>query len=296
MIVPMDQVVIYVALAVFGAGFGSFAGAQVWRLRARQLEEDIRAGESIDKKEYKRLAPLAKTQLASDRSRCLSCGHTLAWYDLLPLVSWLSTGGVCRYCKKPIGRFELLIEAGMAGAFMLSYLFWPVPLGGGMDTAIFIVWLLALVAMAIIFAYDTKWFLIPGEPMVALIVIGIVSSILQGVAAPDTQAFLFSLLGAALIFSGLYFVLYKVSHERWVGFGDVELGFGLALLLADWRLALVALFAANLIGTLVVLPAMVTGKISRKAHVPFGPLMIAGTLIAVLVGSEAVSIYLGVSF
>ena len=57
-----------------------------------------------------------------------------------------------------------------------------------------------------------------------------------------------STLGAVLILSGVYLVLYFISKGRWIGFGDIKLGLGLALLLADWQLAFVAIFAANLIG------------------------------------------------
>lgn len=117
----MDAVFIAVVLGVLGLIFGSSQGATVWRLRARQLREDKRDGEPYDKKEYARLIPLTKPSLTDDCSRCLDCGHELAWYDLVPLVSWLATGGKCRYCRKPIGAFEPLMETGTAA--LLVYLF-----------------------------------------------------------------------------------------------------------------------------------------------------------------------------
>src|SRR6478609_4310093 len=102
----MEHTVWAVILGVFGLLFGSFAGASVWRLRAWQLVADKKAGdEDVDEAELKQLKPLTKATFRTDRSRCLHCGHELAWYDLLPLASWLSTGGKCRYCRKPIGYF-----------------------------------------------------------------------------------------------------------------------------------------------------------------------------------------------
>ena len=100
---------------------GSYAGATVWRLRARQLVEDKADGEKVDSKEYKKLLPLTQSTLANDRSRCLHCGHTLAWYDLLPLASWISTKGKCRYCGKKIGNFEPLMEIGTAIVFVAAF-------------------------------------------------------------------------------------------------------------------------------------------------------------------------------
>ena len=72
----------FVIAGFLGAILGSFVGAQVWRLRARQLTEDKKAGEKVDQKELKRLSPLIK-KVSKDRSRCLSCGHELSFFFLL---------------------------------------------------------------------------------------------------------------------------------------------------------------------------------------------------------------------
>lgn len=292
----MEQFLPVGILTLLGLMFGSFAGASVWRLRARQLVEDKRVGEPVDKKEYAQLVPLTKQGLTTDRSRCLHCGATLAWYDLLPLVSWLSTGGRCRYCKVRIGVFEPVIELGVAGVFVASYFLWPEPLQTTSGLLSFLLWLIAVVLLAILFAYDLKWFLLPDSIVFPLIGTGVLMSILHVVTAMNTIGALTSIGGAVLILSGLYYFLWLVSSGQWVGFGDVKLGLGLALLLADWRLAFVALFSANLIGCLMVIPGMLTGKVGRKTHIPFGPLLIAGAVIAVLVGEQIMRVYMEVAF
>lgn len=290
------ELVTIVLLAFFGLMFGSFAGAQVWRLRARQLVEDKREGEEVDERELKRLRPLIKGSISSDRSQCLRCGKTLAWYDLLPLVSWLSTKGKCRYCRAPIGAFEPLMELGVASAFVVSYLLWPLPLSGGVGLALFGLLLVAIVLLAILFAYDLKWFLLPDVVMFPLIGVGVVTSAIRIFDAIDTSGALMSIVGAIVVLSGLYYILWFASKGQWVGFGDVKLGLALALLLADWRLALLALFLANLIGSLLVIPGMLLGRVSRKAHVPFGPLLIAGAAISLLVGEALITLYMGIAF
>ena len=88
----MMVVTILVGVAILGAVMGSFIGAQVWRVRARQLVEDKQAGEPVDTLELRRLKPLLKP-LKDDRSQCLSCGHELRQYDLLQVVSWLAKIG-----------------------------------------------------------------------------------------------------------------------------------------------------------------------------------------------------------
>lgn len=288
----MDQLFICIALAVFGLAMGSFAGATVWRLRAKQLIQDKATGEEYDKKEYKALLPLTKSKVANDRSRCLHCGHALAWYDLIPLLSWVSTAGKCRYCHTRIGSFEPLIELGVAAFFVVSYLLWPYPLETTLQITHLGLWLVAGVMLAILFAYDLKWFLLPNKIIFPLIAVAtVVAGIILGTSL-DTWTTFVNLAFAVLILSGLYFAIWILSKGKWIGFGDVKLGLALALLLADYKLAFVALFAANLIGCLIVIPGMIKGTLTRTTHVPFGPLLILGFVIAGLVGQQIVDAYM----
>jgi len=287
----MFSIVILVGLILFGLVLGSFAGATVWRLRARQLVADKKAGEPVDAKEYKQLKKLAGEKISQDRSRCLHCGYELRWYDLIPLISWLTLRGKCRSCRHSIGYMEPLIELGTALYFVVSYLFWPTPLVDPLQIAIFALWLVSGVGLAIMFAYDSKWYLLPDKINFAVIGLGLVSALLMIISSTDTVAAIISVVGSVAILSGLYLVLHTISKGAWVGFGDVKLGLGLGLLLADWKLALIALFAANLIGCLIVIPLMLTGKLKRNSHVPFGPLLIAGAVITKLVGVMIVEFY-----
>ena len=291
----MNTVIISFGLALIGLILGSFAGATVWRLRARQLVDDKASGEDYDKKEYKRLLPLTESSVKKDRSRCLSCQHTLGGRDLIPLFSWISTGGTCRYCKVPIGWFEPIMELGTAGLFVGSFLLWPTPLQTPIELVLFMLWIIAAVLLVILFAYDKKWFLLPDRIIWPLVLVGGLSAGFQLLNATDAVQFLFSLIGSVTILSGSYYLLWRLSRGQWVGFGDVKLNLGLALLLADWRLALVAVFMANLLGTLFVLPGLLSGTLSRSSHVPFGPFLITGAIIALLFGRQLFERYLTIS-
>ncbi len=292
MIVLMDTIVICLVIALFGVALGSFAGATVWRLRAHQLKADAKHGEKVTAAEKKQIAKLQQKPLHRDRSVCLHCGHELAWYDLLPLVSWLSLGGKCRYCHKRIGWLEPAIELGMAVFFVISYLFWPYALVDPLNVAQFVVWLVAGVGMAILFVYDAKWFLLPNTVVFPLIGLGTLYSVLALTKAHFAPAAVVGVIASCVVLSGLYYLIYVFSQRQWVGFGDVKLGLALALLLADWRLAVLALFLANLIGTVLFLPAMLQGKLKSQAHIPFGPLLIAGWAIAGLFGERIVQWYM----
>lgn len=288
---------LFIVLALLGAVSGSFAGAQVWRLRARQLAEDKRAGESVDTKEYKKLAPLMKQKTTKDRSKCLKCHHQLAWYDLLPIISWLSLAGRCRYCRRFIGWTEIILELSLAGLFVASALVWPMELTSPAQIALFVIWLVALVLLAILFVYDLRWLLLPDVANVPFILLGALFAAINLLSSNDLKSSLVSLLGSVFILSGLYFLLYLFSRARygedksWVGFGDIKLGLGLSLFLGNWLLAFAALFAANLIGTIIVLPALLSGKVKGNSRISFGPLLVLGFLVVWLFEQNILELY-----
>ena len=287
----MSTFIIYLALALFGLVLGSFAGATVWRIRARRLVEDKKTGEPVDRAEYKMLKKLLGKKTTEDRSRCLHCGYALKWYDLIPLVSWLSLRGKCRECRKPIGIMEPLIELGTALFFVLSYTFWPFPLTDGIAIAQLGLWLIAGVGLAIMFAYDARWFLLPDRVNYTVIGLGLISATLVVVASTHPIGAVANIVGAVFVLAGIYFALYVISKGHWIGFGDIKLGIGLGLLLADWQVALIALFLANLIGCLIVIPLLASKKLQRNSHVPFGPLLIVGAVIAKFVGLGIAEFY-----
>lgn len=310
----------HIVIGLLGLVLGSFAGATVWRLRARQLTDEANelerlkglrkvgdelSGEDSENLAYltesrsqrtaelKRLGKLAGTKTREDRSRCLECGHTLGMRDLVPLFSWLSTCGKCRHCGKKIGSFEPLIELGTAATFLLFAYFWIGAFGlSPMGILLLGLWLAALTMLVILFVYDLKWFLLPDKVVFPLIALsGVIALLTLGFTFSIDAAAFGSLLASVGILSGLYFGLWFVSKRRWVGFGDVKLGLALGLLLMDWRLAFLTLFLANLIGTLVVLPGLITKKMTRTTQVPFGPLLIIGFFISLVFGQAIIAGY-----
>ncbi len=266
----MDELFIILSLALLGVCFGSFVNAAVWRIKK-------------------------KKNLVNDRSQCVHCHHKLAAYDLIPILSWLSLSGKCRYCKKPISKQYPLVELAVTALFVGSYLFWPYALIDPVSWALFALWLIAGVMLAILFVYDLKWLLLPDKVVFPLIGVGLITVILKLVTAQDIVATLLNTFFAVLILSGIYLVVFIWSKGSWIGFGDVKLGLALALLLGDWQLALLALFLANLIGCIVVIPAMAQNKLKRTAHIPFGPFLIAGFIIAGIFGPDLIEWYLAFS-
>lgn len=270
------------ALLLLGVVLGSFAGAQVWRVRARQLRTDKQTGHPYDKHEWRQLRVLLQGTVRDDRSRCLQCGHVLAWYDLLPVVSWLSTGGRCRYCQQFIGWFELVMELVLGVGLALSYLVWPWALPA--SSLLFAVWVVVALVLMILAAYDAKWQLLPDPLNYGLMALGALFVLVRVVTLHDID--FVSLTGAVALLAGLYGGLYAISRGAWIGFGDVKLCVGLALLLGDWRLAFMTLFFSNMLGCIIVLPGLARGQLNTRSQVPFGPLLIIGCVISLLFGGS----------
>lgn len=233
-----------------------------------------------------------KKNWVSDRSRCAHCNHILEAKDLIPVISWLTLKGKCRYCKKTIGYQEPLVEVFTGSLFALSYGLWQNPtisIYGWLELAL---WLVVVVMLVGLFIYDVKWMLLPNKlvavttAFVALLVIVLVFS------SDRPGTFLLSaLLGAGLLF-GIFYGLFAISKGKWIGGGDVKLAPALGLLAGSPSKALLLLFIASVLGTLVSLPLLLSKKLRANAQIPFGPFLIAATIIVYLFGASIIDWYL----
>lgn len=265
-------------LILLGLCFGSFVNALVWRLHEQ------------DKPKKKRAASDTDLSIVSGRSMCPHCKHTLSVSDLIPLLSWLILRGKCHYCHKPIGWQYPLVEAATALLFVSSYLWWPLSFDAG---GIFelIIWLVSLVGFMALIVYDLRWMLLPNKivfPITGLAIIKVL-----GIALffdGGFQSIINAVLGLAIA-GGIFYVLFQVSNGKWIGGGDVKLGFALGLLLGTPTLALMMLFVASLLGTLIALPGLITKKLQRTSMLPFGPFLIIGTILVKLFGQTLLNWY-----
>jgi prepilin signal peptidase PulO-like enzyme (type II secretory pathway) len=99
------------------------------------------------------------------------------------------------------------------------------------------------------------------------------------------------LVFSLLVASGFFWLLFYVSSGRWIGFGDVRLGLITGTLLATPAKSLLMLFLASLLGTLFVLPAMVTGRSKMTSRIPYGPFLIIATSAVLLFGQPFITWY-----
>lgn len=256
---------IVIMLAGLGLIVGSFVNVLVWRMH--------------EGKDWLR-----------GRSECVHCHHPLAPKDLVPVLSWLWLRGRCRYCHHKFTDSPPWVELLTSALYVGSYLFWPVALEGpGLFR--FVMWLIMLVGLVALVAYDLRWFLLPDKivfPLVGLAALQVL--VLATVFGGGWPALLGALLGA-LIISGGFYVLFVVSNGTWIGGGDVKLGLVLGLLAGGPLRSALLLFVASVAGALAALPLIVQGKAHRKTQLPFGPFLIIGLIFVQLFGPAVIDWY-----
>ena len=271
------------AVFILGLCLGSFINVVIYRLP----REDVTISEPR-------------------RSACPQCGEGIAWYDNLPIVSYIILGGKCRHCRVGISVRYPLIEL-MCGllclAVFLKYGFSIRALAGTY-------FVLALVSITYI---DLDHWIIPDVITFPGMVIGLAAAFV----APDpTLIGLFagsrlvemgignlrylSLIGSAmgLVLGGLLpFIIMKlyilIRKQEGMGGGDLTL---LAMIGAflGWRAVLMTIFfgsAAALVGAVFV--AKRDGEFGMQMPVPFGPFLSLAALINMFFGERILSWYLG---
>lgn len=262
-----------ITLFILGLALGSFVNALVWRIHEQ----------STGKKSKKH-------SIMRGRSMCPHCKHELSVADLIPVLSWLALKGKCRYCAKPISWQYPAVELSTAALFAVSYLFWPEKLQGA-EWIQFVIWLACLTGFVALIVYDLRYMILPNRIIFPLIVLASLGALIESVAENSIDPLRASLLGL-IIGGGLFYLLFVLSDGAWIGGGDVKLGFLLGILVGGPGQAVLMLFLASLLGTLVALPFLLAKRWSAKNKIPFGPFLITGAIIAQLFGVTILDWYM----
>ena len=246
----LETVVYSIFFALYGIVIGSFLNVVILRVPIR---------ESITLK----------------RSHCMTCGHTLAWYELIPLFSYLFLGGKCRHCKAHISIQYPIVEAANGAIYVIFFL----AKGITLETFLYCLCASALLALSVI---DWRTQEIPIGINIFILLLGLVR--------------LFTDLGnwgqyviGLFAVSGFLLLLWLLTKGKGIGDGDIKLMAATGLLLG-WKLNIIAFIMGCIIGSVVHLIRMAVKKVGRK--LAFGPYLSMGLFIAMIWGEQLVSWYL----
>ncbi|MBU0766906.1 prepilin peptidase [Patescibacteria group bacterium] len=218
---------------------------------------------------------LPKGKKIVGRSQCPKCKNQISTIDLIPVISYILLRGQCRFCKKKISIQYPIVEFVTGVLFVIAVMQTPESSLAALLLA-GLLWLLFLMAFI-----DAQIQGIPDLLNIPFVLLALIFAWFTGtftILAPVTVA-------------GLFLVQWLVSSGAWVGSGDIILAAGIGLMMGDWERALVAIVAAYIVGALVALVGLLTGQISRKDHIAFGPFLAIGALITILWGEQLLGLF-----
>lgn len=228
------------------------------------------------------------------RSKCPHCEHQIAWYDNIPVVSYLMLKGHCRNCHKPISLRYPAVEVITAALFVWWYLIGSAffqlteqPLANIQR----IFWLCVGIFLIIIFFADFLYQVIPDIAVYPLIAIALLYRIVlvhqHIMQTPDFIAALISAVGASLFFLFLWWI----TKGKGMGLGDVKFAVAMGLLLGFPGI-LVGVFLAFVTGSVVGVSLIAFGKKRMGQTIAFGPFLIIGTIVTLVWGNPLLTWYI----
>ncbi len=258
--------------------------------------------------------------IVKPRSRCTRCAHMIAWYDNLPILSWLMLRGRCRACRVGISPRYPLVELFVAALFVVTALLvlphegWRRPADHAtqwLQVGVMALIGSALVALTLI---DLDFFILPDEitksgivlgPFLAFIapgiqpslvlkgwtVFGLLGTPLETMVGDRGVALIHGVLGAVVAGGTLWLIgvagTWAFKKDA-MGFGDVKMLAAMGGVLGFW--SLLALVVAVMTGAVV---GIVVRLVSKGRYIPFGPFLALGMWIVMLWGKPLLGWWLG---
>ena len=211
--------------------------------------------------------------IVKPRSKCTKCDSQIAWYDNIPVLSYIALLGKCRKCKNPISIRYPLIEfiCGMMTLMLLNIY--------GPSFEFIVMILISYMLIAITFI-DVDYFIIPNEFIIFGFIISIISHSFKLLPITVVQGFY-----GSLTFGGILFIMGAIGtfifKKEALGFGDIKLGLILGSFLGI-ELSLLALFFSFIFGGIMSIILLIAKEVNDDHMIPFGPSIAAATLLTIL--------------
>lgn len=222
---------------------------------------------------------------AKPRSICPHCHYQIAWFDLIPIISWLNLHGICRNCHKPISKLYPAIELGtIITGLALIYFCKPI------DLAAYFIFSSALL---VVIRTDLQTMLISRFTTLFLIPIPIVLSLIKFNNQPllpitITQVFAGFFLGYALLLS-IKKIAWLITKQDSLGQGDIDLLATIGAFTGVYGVWL-SLMIGSILGSIIGVTLIYAGKSKLQTKIPFGPFLATGALIYILFQNQLLAL------
>lgn len=241
----------------FGACWGSFLNVCIYRI---PREESV----------------------VTPRSHCPGCGYMIAWYDNIPLVSWLALRARCRKCGIHISARYFLVELLTAVLFLLVWNHY------GFDARTLVYWL-AMFGLVLATFVDIEHMIIPDRCSIGGMILGVLASLLVPSLHGETtlaRGGLASAIGLAAGFGSLWvvgFIGKLIFKKDAMGFGDVKLMGAIGAFLGAPAVLFTIMLSA-ILGSVAGGYLILSGRKEMQSRIPYGPYIAAAAVVWMLGG------------
>jgi len=266
---------LYALVVVIGLLVGSFLNVVILRFPAALIHDwKCQCRELLGLEGEPEAAP---ANIASGRSRCPACAQPIAWYDNIPVVSWLLLRGRCRNCEGAISARYPVVE--LVTAILSVIVIWRL----GPDTAGLAGLLLTWVLIAAT-GIDLDHKLLPDQLTLPLVWLGLFLN-LFGIFT-DLQSAVIGAIAGYLVLWLVFHLFRLVTGKEGMGYGDFKL---LAAIGAwfGWQVLPTVILLASGVGAVVGLALIALKRMGREVPIAFGPFLAAAGWL-VLVGGDAI--------
>jgi leader peptidase (prepilin peptidase) / N-methyltransferase len=228
------------------------------------------------------------------RSHCPHCKKNIAWYDNIPIVSFIILRFKCRDCQEKISWQYPLVEFFTGVLFVLiGRSFFVLE---DITTWVTTIYYLGIASfLMVIFVYDWLYMEIPGLVLWPAISWAIIFNLFFDWVKPEpiNNVLTLATFGgtlAAFVGFGIFFLMVAISKEKWMGMGDAQLAIFLGLIIG-WPQIILALLLAFSFGATIGLGLVMCKKKNMKSQIPFAPFLIAGTFVTMFFYEKIIDWY-----
>ena len=275
-----DPLIFAIVASVLGLFIGSFLNVVIHRL-PRMMERDWHAQAAELRGE-----PVPETErfnLATPRSRCPHCGHTISAMENIPVVSYVLLRGRCRHCGAGISKRYPIVE--VITAALSGYAAWHFGYGLAALGALFFIW--TMVALTFI---DLDAQLLPDDLTLPLLWLGLLFNL--GDTFTDLPSAVIGAMAGYLALWSVYWLFKLATGKEGMGYGDFKLLAAIGAWLG-WQILPLTILLSSLVGALVGMALIVFARHGRNVPIPFGPYLAAAGVIALFWGESLTNHYLG---
>lgn len=276
-----DEPTFFIAvITVLGLMVGSFLNVVIYRLpemmkRSWMSQCAELRGEPIKAE--------ASFNLLMPRSNCPQCGHRIAVWENIPIISYIFLRGKCSQCYTRISLRYPFVEA--LTAFMSGYVAWHYGFSLTTFAILFFVW--ALIALA---AIDLDTQLLPDDITLPLIWLGLLVNLNNGLT--DIQS---AVVGAMIGYVSLwtiYWCFKLATGKEGMGYGDFKLLSAIGAWLG-WHMLPIVILLSSFVGAIIGISLIIAARLNKSIPIPFGPYLVGGAIIALFWGEKINQMYFG---